>query len=98
MQRLDVPTLAEKAGARLTSALEALPGVIAVRGLGLLIAAQLADGIDAKAVADAALDRGLVLNAVTPTALRLAPPLTVSDDEIDRAVAIVAESLALAAG
>jgi acetylornithine/succinyldiaminopimelate/putrescine aminotransferase len=89
MQRLDVPTLAEKAGARLTSALEALPGVVGVRGLGLLIAAQLADGIDAKAVAATALERGLVVNAVTPTALRLAPPLIVSDAEIDRAVAIL---------
>jgi acetylornithine/N-succinyldiaminopimelate aminotransferase len=94
MQRLDVPTLAEKAGARLTSALEALPGVIAVRGLGLLIAAQLADGIDATAVANGALEHGLVINAVTPTALRLAPPLTVSDSEIDRAVAILADVLA----
>jgi predicted acetylornithine/succinylornithine family transaminase len=93
MRRLDVPTLAEKAGARLTSALEALPGVVAVRGLGLLIAAQLADGIDAKAVANAALERGLVVNAVTPTALRLAPPLTVSDAEIDRAVAILGDVL-----
>jgi predicted acetylornithine/succinylornithine family transaminase len=94
MQRLDVPTLAEKAGARLTSALEALPGVVGVRGLGLLIAAQLADGLDAKVVATAALERGLVINAVTPTALRLAPPLTVSDAEIDRAVAILGEVLA----
>ena len=33
-------------------------------------------------------------NAVTPTALRFAPPLTVSDDEIDEAVAIVTEVLA----
>jgi acetylornithine/succinyldiaminopimelate/putrescine aminotransferase len=94
MQRLDVPTLAEKAGARLTSGLEALPGVVVVRGLGLLIAAQLADGIDAKAVAATALERGLVLNAVTPTALRFAPPLTVSDDEIDRAVALLGDVLA----
>jgi 4-aminobutyrate aminotransferase-like enzyme len=30
-----------------------------------------------------------VLNAVSPTALRLAPPLTVSDDEIDEAVALL---------
>jgi acetylornithine/succinyldiaminopimelate/putrescine aminotransferase len=94
MQRLDVPTLAEKAGARLTSALEALPGVVEVRGLGLLIAAQLAEGLDARAVAASALEHGLVVNAVTPTALRLAPPLTVSDSEIDRAVELLAGVLA----
>ena len=34
---------------------------------------------------------------VTPTALRLAPPLLVSDDEIDEAVAILAGALERAA-
>ena len=42
----------------------------------------------------ALLDDGLVTNAVTPTALRLAPPLTVSDAEIDEAVAMIAKALA----
>jgi acetylornithine/N-succinyldiaminopimelate aminotransferase len=60
-----------------------------VRGLGLLLAAELAPPIDAKDVAQRCLDAGLVLNAVTPTALRLAPPLLVADDEIDAAVAIL---------
>jgi acetylornithine/N-succinyldiaminopimelate aminotransferase len=63
--------------------------VAGVRGSGLLIAAELEPGIDAKAVADECLAQGLVLNAVTPTALRLAPPLLVSDDEIIEAVAIL---------
>ena len=40
-------------------------------------------GIDAGAVADECLDAGLVVNAVTPTALRLAPSLLVTDAEID---------------
>ena len=48
-------------------------------------------------VAAALLERGLVVNAVTPTALRLAPPLTVSDDEIDEAVALIGAVLAEAA-
>jgi acetylornithine/N-succinyldiaminopimelate aminotransferase len=38
--------------------------------------------------------RGLITNAVTPTSLRLAPPLTVTDDEIDEAVALIAAVLA----
>jgi 4-aminobutyrate aminotransferase-like enzyme len=42
----------------------------------------------------ACLAAGLVVNAVTPTALRLAPPLTVSDAEIDDAVGILAKVLA----
>jgi predicted acetylornithine/succinylornithine family transaminase len=92
MARLDVPTLARLAGERLTAALSATSGVKEVRGLGLLLAAEL-DGLDAKAVNAALLDRGLVANAVTPTAVRFAPPLTVSDAEIDEAVAIFAEVL-----
>ena len=48
---------------------------------------------DAKAVAQRCLDRGLVVNAVTPTALRFAPPLLVTDAEIDDAVARLAEAL-----
>jgi predicted acetylornithine/succinylornithine family transaminase len=89
MQELDVPQLAAKAGAHLSSALAALPGVVDVRGPGLLLAAELAPALDAKAIADECLGRGLVLNAVTPTSLRLAPPLLVSDAEIDEAVAVL---------
>jgi predicted acetylornithine/succinylornithine family transaminase len=92
MRDEDVPARARAAGARLTAALEALPAVAGVRGLGLLIAAEL-EGHDAREVAARALEAGLVVNAVTPTALRLAPSLLVSDDEIDEAVRILAEVL-----
>ena len=92
MRRLDVPALAAAAGERLTTALLALDGVVAVRGLGLLLGVELA-GHDAKAVANRLLDDGLVVNAVTPTALRLAPPLIVSDAEIDEAVTMIAAAL-----
>jgi predicted acetylornithine/succinylornithine family transaminase len=90
LERLDAPALAAKAGERLMTALGALPAVADVRGLGLLVAAELVAGTDAKAVATACLDAGLVVNAVTASALRFAPPLTVSDDEIDEAVSILA--------
>lgn len=61
--------------------------------MGLLLACELDDGIDAKAAAVACLSNGLVVNAVTATALRLAPPLLVSDSEIDEAVAILSTVL-----
>jgi predicted acetylornithine/succinylornithine family transaminase len=93
MEAEDVPARAERAGGLLAAALAATEGVAAVRGLGLLVAAQLADGIDARAVAARCLDRGLVVNAVTPTALRLAPSLLVSDAEIDEAVATIAAAI-----
>jgi len=93
MQRIDAPRLARERGAELSAALRAIPGVAEVRGAGLLLAVELADGIDAKAVYLAALQRGLVTNAVTGSALRLAPPLTVSSAEIAEAVAVLSAVL-----
>ena len=96
MRRIDAPALARSAGDRLTPCPGGDARRASVRGLGLLLAAEL-DGRDSKVVAAACLDRGLVVNNVTPTALRLAPPLTVSDEEIDEAVAILKEVLGMTA-
>ena len=92
MEDEDVPARARRAGKRLTDALLGLPGITGVRGLGLLLAAELAEPV-AKDVAARALDAGLVLNAVTDNALRLAPSLLVSDEEIDDAVAMLGKVL-----
>ncbi len=88
MEAEDVPGRAARAGARLAAGLAGLPGVSSVRGRGLLLAAELAVR-PSKDVAAAALDRGLVVNAVTPTAIRVAPSLLVTDDEIDEALAVL---------
>ncbi len=93
MRRLDAPALAERQGARLAAGLDALTGVVSVRGRGLLLAAEL-DGHDAREVYRRLLADGLITNAVTPTALRFAPPLTVSDDEIDQALTMIGKALA----
>ena len=58
-----------------------LAGVSATRGRGLLRAIELS-GIPSTAAMVAAKDAGFVVNAVTPTALRLAPPLIISEDEL----------------
>lgn len=94
MEREDVPRRATEAGERLSKALQVVPGVRGVRGTGLLLAVELEPGTDAAAVARTCLERGLVVNAVTPTALRLAPSLLVSERELDAAVAIIEEVLA----
>lgn len=88
LRRIDAPSLAVSRGRELSSKLEAVPGVASVRGRGLLVAVELADG-HAKEVQRELLAAGLVTNAVTETALRLAPPLTVSSAEIDEAVSIL---------
>jgi predicted acetylornithine/succinylornithine family transaminase len=96
MEREDVPGRARASGAYLTERLEKLPAVSSVRGFGLLLAVELElpGGLTAAAVASRALEAGLVVNAVTPTALRLAPSLLVSGEEMDEAVEILGEVLA----
>ncbi|HEX6419511.1 MAG TPA: acetylornithine transaminase [Acidimicrobiales bacterium] len=95
MEAEDAPGRAAKAGERLVERLGALPGVAAVRGRGLLLAVEL-DGLDARAVNAALLEAGVVANAVTPSALRLAPSLLIEDDHVDQAVAAVEQVLAAA--
>jgi acetylornithine/N-succinyldiaminopimelate aminotransferase len=89
MEAIDAPALARLAGATLRASLEALPQVVSVRGRGLLLAAELTDGIDAKAVYAECLAAGLIVNPITPTAIRLTPPLNVSEEHIDEAVAVL---------
>ncbi len=93
LERINAPQLAEHAGAQLRRSLETVDGVVEVRGLGLLLAAELAEGIDAKAVAADLLSGGLIVNAVSPTSLRFAPPLIVSESEIAQAVELLSSVL-----
>ena len=96
MRREDVPARARTAGAAITEAVSDLPNVTGVRGLGLLLAVELdtgALGRDARAINGELLARGVVANGVTTTALRLAPSLLISPDEIDHAVTILGEVL-----
>jgi predicted acetylornithine/succinylornithine family transaminase len=93
MEAENVPDRAARAGEQLTKALLTLPAVSSVRGAGLLLAAELDPGFDAAAVVRACLARGLLVNAVTPSAVRLAPSLLVDDDDIGEAVRILGDAL-----
>ncbi len=75
------------AGERLAAGLSALPYVSTVRGRGLMLAIDLAEGLDAAGLARRALlEQRLVVNATGPATIRLEPPLIVSDEEVDEAV------------
>ncbi len=93
MIEMNAPQVALQKGLRLSSGLSKMPQVIEVRGRGLLLGAELQPGIDAKVVQVLLLERGLVTNAVTPSALRLAPPITVLDAEIDTALELISVAL-----
>ncbi|HET7659271.1 MAG TPA: acetylornithine transaminase [Oryzihumus sp.] len=79
---------ARVAGDRVAAAVLALghPLVAEVRGAGLLRAIQLTADVAAQ-VADRALAAGFIVNPVTPSALRLAPPLVVTTEQLDTFVA-----------
>lgn len=89
MERDRLPERAATLGAMLSEQMARLPHVVGVRGFGLLLGVELdieALGRDARAVAAELTASGLLVNPVTPTALRLAPPLTIGDDHISEAL------------
>jgi acetylornithine/N-succinyldiaminopimelate aminotransferase len=74
---------ARAVGDHIAARASALPGVDHVRGAGLLLGIELSDAPAAE-VSDALRTRGILVNAITPTALRLVPPLCLSAGEADR--------------
>jgi predicted acetylornithine/succinylornithine family transaminase len=93
MKRLDAASLANKQGVRLREGLLKLAKVDHVRGSGLLLGAQLVEGVLTADVVPVLLDAGLIVNGVNATTIRFAPPLTVSDAEIDEAISVLATVL-----
>ncbi len=88
----DLPAQVAKKGEHLERRLRSLadrhPMIKEVRGKGLLWAIEL-DREAAEEAVRLCLEEGLLANNVKPTALRLMPPLTVTEEELDRAVEIV---------
>jgi acetylornithine/N-succinyldiaminopimelate aminotransferase len=92
---LDDPALLARVrelGERLTEGLRELPRVIAVRGIGLMVAADI-DGDAPDIARRALLEERLVTNATGPRTLRFLPPLVVDAAQIDDALARLARLL-----
>jgi 4-aminobutyrate aminotransferase len=96
---------AERLGATLRARLDELAtrhaAIGDVRGLGPMIAFELAERSPdrAKAIVDAAFDRNLLLLAcgLYGNVIRLLPPLTIADDELDEGLGLLDDALAAAA-
>src|SRR3990170_2687291 len=88
----DIPAQVARKGQHLELRLHSLadrhPMVTEVRGKGLLWAIEL-DREAAEEAVRLCLEEGLLANNVKPTALRLMPPLTATEEEVDQAVEIV---------
>ncbi|MGZ4398364.1 MAG: aminotransferase class III-fold pyridoxal phosphate-dependent enzyme, partial [Gaiellaceae bacterium] len=78
-------------GESLRRGLAELPGVVEVRGRGLLIGAEL--DRPAAEVVSRALEQKLLVSIAGPQVLRLTPPLTVSSPLVEQALSILSEVL-----
>jgi len=86
----------QRAGERLSMRLAGVGGRSSgERGSGLLRALLLSEDLAPKVVTKAR-ELGLLVNAIGERVVRLAPPLTVTDEEIDRASELLAEAVAKA--
>jgi acetylornithine/N-succinyldiaminopimelate aminotransferase len=88
----DLPAQVAKKGEiverRLHSLLDRSPLVAEVRGKGLMWAVQFSSDIGEK-ITNAALANGLIVNNVRPNAVRIVPPLTVSEEELEQGLAVL---------
>lgn len=73
--------------------LQNLDDITEVRGLGLMIGADVAEDIDANKVVAAGLKAGFLLNATSKGTLRFLPPLIVTETEIDALIKALPELL-----
>jgi acetylornithine/N-succinyldiaminopimelate aminotransferase len=76
----------------LASSLERLPGAVEVRGLGLLVGLEI-DRV-ARDVIAACAEKGVLVGSAGERVLRLTPPLTISDEELDHGLTVLEEVLA----
>ncbi|HFI0046347.1 TPA: acetylornithine transaminase [Streptococcus suis] len=68
-----------------------LPTVVAIRGLGLMLGVQVTG--DLGTIVTQARKNGLIVLTAGSDVIRLLPPLTITEEEIERAVSILAECL-----
>lgn len=82
IERAELLKNASERGAQLEAGLRQLPGVIEVRGAGLMVGAIL-DRTIARDVVRECLGKGLIINATDDNTLRFVPPLIISAEEVE---------------
>lgn len=96
ISRADLMSNAFDRGADVQRFMSSAPGVSSVRGRGLLLAIVVDAGIVASEVERHARELGLLVNAVAPDAIRLAPPLNISATEVTEACEILTGAISRA--
>ena len=85
MKRDNYPEKARQIEIDIRAGINGLPHIASIRGNGAMLAIELDEAIS-KDVASKASQDGLLINPITPTALRLTPPLTTSIAQIQEAI------------
>jgi len=92
----DVPGKVKQVGtyfmARLNSLKQQFDFITNVRGRGLLIALEF-DSEIAEEITMACLERGLLVNKVKPDAIRFMPPLIITEEEVNKGINILENTL-----
>ena len=90
---------ARRLGRRALERLGAVPGLVDVRGMGLMVGVELRDKAVAEAVQGRCLDDGLIVLLCGPgeNVLRLIPPLTIADADFERGLDILVAAIAATA-
>ena len=89
----DLAGNAKKVGDYLAAKLEKLPHVKEVRHQGLLVGVEFDDTIGGVDVKHGCLDRHLLITAIGAHIIRMIPPLIVTEEECDKAVAIIEDTI-----
>jgi acetylornithine aminotransferase len=92
IEQLDLMKHVQLAEVEIRELLENKHGVVEVRGSGLLLGVVLS-GNYAKLVEENARQNGLIVNAVRPNVIRLAPPLIVTMDEIKEGMDVLRNAI-----
>lgn len=93
----DLAGNARKMGDYFSEKLKELPFVKEVRHQGLLVGVEFESNVDAVEVKHEALHRHLLITAIGSSTIRMVPPLIITEEDCDKAVAILKEAVPAAA-
>ena len=89
----DLAGNARKMGDYFSEKLKELPFVKEVRHQGLLVGVEFESNVDAVEVKHEALHRHLLITAIGSSTIRMVPPLIITEEDCDKAVAILKEAV-----
>ncbi|MDQ2985841.1 MAG: ornithine--oxo-acid transaminase [Armatimonadota bacterium] len=95
MREQNLTERSERLGRRLMDGLEAIrtEAVEDIRGRGLLVGLEVKEGVDTHALSQAFLDQRILTKETRSRTFRFAPPLTITEEQVDEIIRRVAKAL-----